>query len=249
VCILVQPMSRVLSLTLLCALTVSAQGPSDFDRYLGSAKVFVDALDYEKALSQIARAKKASRGANDDVAAELMEGLIQFELGKKEAARQAFRTGLSLNPQASLPIAGSPKARKEFEAIREEIKKSSPIQEPVVANADVPAAEQKPVTPEMTPKPQAKKIELVAPVDPPQVQPTALTFISGGVALLAGTAAVTTFLMSNHERRQAEVSYFQNDAIVNANQSNQLATASLVCTTAASAAIVTAVVSLFVNGK
>ncbi|AKF87429.1 hypothetical protein MFUL124B02_42685 [Myxococcus fulvus 124B02] len=94
----------------------------DVKRYLLSIHRLVEDLEHERALEQIARAKKVSKGPEDDVAVSLYEGVVLAELSRgKEEADAAFQAALFLDPEAKLPLAVSPKLRTRFEAVRQKV--------------------------------------------------------------------------------------------------------------------------------
>src|SRR5437762_2480160 len=114
---------RVMLLALLLPLAAGAAVSKDVQKYLNSASTMIENLDYEKALKQIERAKTKSTGAEDDAQISFYEGVVFSELGKKEKALDAFKTGLSMSPDANLPLEVSPKVQKNFEEARANVKK------------------------------------------------------------------------------------------------------------------------------
>lgn len=94
-----------------------------FDTYLNAAVRLYESLDYEAALEQLEKAKKLSRGVDDDALLFLYEGVFRMDLGQGDQARQAFKTGLLLKPTAALQVKVSPKVRAEVELIRAQVKK------------------------------------------------------------------------------------------------------------------------------
>ena len=108
----------------LCAVAGSAHAQANpFDTYLNAAVRLYESLDYEAALEQLEKAKKLSRGVDDDAQLFLYEGVFRMDLGQSEQAKQAFKTGLLLKPDAALQVKVSPKVRAEVEKIREQVKK------------------------------------------------------------------------------------------------------------------------------
>ncbi|WP_254042135.1 hypothetical protein [Myxococcus guangdongensis] len=107
----------------LLPLGVRAEVSADVKRYLLSIHRLVEDLEHERALEQIARAKKVAKGPEDDVAVSLYEGVVLAELsrGRQEEADAAFQAALFLDPEAKLPLAVSPKLRTRFEAVRKKV--------------------------------------------------------------------------------------------------------------------------------
>ncbi len=101
-----------------------AEVSGDTRRYLLSIHRLIEDLEYERALEQVARAKRVSRGPEDDVAVSLYEGVVLAELSKEgqEEAEAAFKSALFLNPDAVLPLSVSPKLRQRFEAVRVKVR-------------------------------------------------------------------------------------------------------------------------------
>jgi tetratricopeptide (TPR) repeat protein len=112
------------ALLVLGTVPAAAQATGDeVQRYLNAAARLYENLDYERALEQLARAKRYGRGVDDDVLIALYEGVILADLGRKEDALSAFRTGLLLRPDAKLPVKVSPKVAKDFELVRGEVQR------------------------------------------------------------------------------------------------------------------------------
>jgi tetratricopeptide (TPR) repeat protein len=97
--------------------------PHDVERYLAAAARLYENLEYEDALEKLGRARKLSRGAADDVLIALYEGLVLADLGQRERAQAAFKTGLLLDPAAKLPVRVSPKVERDFEDVRAEVRR------------------------------------------------------------------------------------------------------------------------------
>ncbi|MBZ4401961.1 hypothetical protein K8625_40275 [Myxococcus sp. AS-1-15] len=109
----------------LCILPGGARGAvsPDMRRYLVSIHQLIEDLAYERALEQVARGKKVSKGPEDDVAISLYEGILVAELsaGRLDESNAAFKAALFLAPDAQLPLSVSPKLKRRFEAVREEV--------------------------------------------------------------------------------------------------------------------------------
>ncbi|WP_147448650.1 hypothetical protein [Corallococcus terminator] len=91
--------------------------------YLLLANQFYDALEYERALEQLAQARRFSTGESDDVLLSLYEGVILADLGRNEASTVAFKAALQRQPQAKLPVKVSPKVERRFEELRRQVER------------------------------------------------------------------------------------------------------------------------------
>jgi len=156
-----------------CLLTVSAvprtaRAQDDFDRYLSSAVQLYENLDYDDALEQMQRAKQLARGIKQDVAVALHEGIILAAMGREDPSQAAFRRGLTLEPEATLPLKVAPKVERSFEKVRASVKKAlarggrnkPPPPPPVDPSPEPPG-----------PKPEEKKPPQVAGTDRPEKAP------------------------------------------------------------------------------
>lgn len=95
----------------------------DYLNYFNAMVRLYQDLEYERALEQLEKARKHSRGADDDVTLALYEGIIRSDLGQADQARAAFKTALLLRPDVTLPVKVSPKVRREFEDLRGVVKR------------------------------------------------------------------------------------------------------------------------------
>jgi hypothetical protein len=111
-----------LAFVLLVPLIARAQGSIEVQRYLDSVNLLYENLEYERALEQIASAKRLTRGMEDDAVLALYEGVILADLGKNEEAIAAFKAALFLKPEAKLPVRVSPKVVRLFEGLRQQVK-------------------------------------------------------------------------------------------------------------------------------
>lgn len=111
-----------LALALLIS-TVAFGQSSGAQRYIDAAALLYQNLENERALDQLKKARTASGGVDDDVAIALYEGVILSDMGKKEDAIAAFREGLSLKPEAVLPVKVAPKIAEIFNTTKAEVMK------------------------------------------------------------------------------------------------------------------------------
>ncbi|MFE8602916.1 hypothetical protein [Archangium violaceum] len=101
-----------------------AQVSPEVRTYLTSVSSLYESLEYERALEQISSARRLTRGAEDDVALSLYEGLILADMGQNDAASAAFKAALFLNPEAKLPVRVSPKVARQFKGLRKQVKQA-----------------------------------------------------------------------------------------------------------------------------
>ncbi len=118
---------KVLAVWLLAICAIPAAGraaapASDFARYLDSAIQLYRIQDFARALEQVASARAQPHGADEAVQAFLWEGLLRDELGDEEKACAAFRTALSLDLEAQLPVQVRQRVGLAFELEREKLR-------------------------------------------------------------------------------------------------------------------------------
>ncbi len=111
-------------------LAAHAQSASDskastYRTHLSSALQLIENRQYERALEQLARAKRFAPSKAEDVSLLLYEGALLTELGKNEESTEAFRVALFLDPQAQLPLLhASPKVAWQFRDVRQQVLRS-----------------------------------------------------------------------------------------------------------------------------
>jgi tetratricopeptide (TPR) repeat protein len=114
-------LSLALGLLLVGSPLRPALAADDFQRYLDAAVQLYENLEYERALTQVQRARGVARGVEQDVTLGLYEGILLAELGRWDEARASFETALLLDPSAKLPLSVAPKLETEFESIRQQV--------------------------------------------------------------------------------------------------------------------------------
>ena len=118
-----QPLAAVtFCVALTLGLPAFAQS-AEVKKYLNAAVTLYENLEYEKALKQIQRAKTKSGGATDDARIALYEGIVFADMGKEDKALNAFKTGLSMEPEAKLPLEVSPRVEAVFAKARENVQR------------------------------------------------------------------------------------------------------------------------------
>ncbi|EPX59287.1 hypothetical protein D187_003191 [Cystobacter fuscus DSM 2262] len=99
----------------------SASTASDFEgRMAATARAYED-LDYEHALQELDGASLLARDDGERARVAIYRGLVLGDLRRRQASQAAFRAGLMLRPDASLPVKVSPKVARDFEAVRREV--------------------------------------------------------------------------------------------------------------------------------
>lgn len=114
-------MRLTLLLVTLAAFGAHAQS-AQVRKYLNAAITLYENLEYEKALKQLARAKPKAEGPDDETRIALLEGIVLADMGKKEQALTAFKTGFGLNLEAKLPVEVSPKVQAIAEQARSNVR-------------------------------------------------------------------------------------------------------------------------------
>lgn len=110
-------------LVVLLAGVAFGQDQQAVQKYLFAASRLYQTLEYERAIEQLKRARAASSGVADDAAIARYEGVVLFDMGKRDDALAAFREALYLEPDAALPLKVSPKISEAFEAARVKVKR------------------------------------------------------------------------------------------------------------------------------
>ena len=122
---------------------------------LAAALQLYEQLEYEAALEQLAHAKSVAVDTEVRVLTWLYEGIILANLGQMDRSREAFRSGLRLQPSSVLPIEVSPKIAQLFQDVcqQEQPETSSPgprspaPPEPVALKASQPPSPESPAPP------------------------------------------------------------------------------------------------------
>ncbi|WP_257458845.1 hypothetical protein [Archangium lipolyticum] len=130
--------------------------PNEAARYITAAERLYEALEYERALEQLAQARRQPRSLAEDVRISLFEGLILADMGRRVEARTSFKTALLLDPQARLPVRTSPKVEQEFEELREAVRKELKLPE-TEPQARAPSPDDRPETPSVELVPETEQ--------------------------------------------------------------------------------------------
>lgn len=129
----------------MAATSPAAHAQETFHQSLQTAVNLYKDLEYEQALEQIQKARRLSRGTEEEVSVYLHEGIILGDMGQQDQSRAAFKKGLLLNPHAKLPFKVAPKLELDFERQRVEAHKElgiapPPPTPPVIVKEDRPTA-------------------------------------------------------------------------------------------------------------
>ncbi|RKH63164.1 hypothetical protein [Corallococcus aberystwythensis] len=155
----------------------TSSGP-DFQARMSAASQAYEELDYEHSLEQLDAAKAVARDGGEQGRVAILRGIVLADLGRRQEALASFKEGLSLGPDASLPVKVSPKVSRDFEEVRRNVRRELALN-PRLA-PDAPLA----ILPEPSPAPG-----LVPPLAKPEVRRThsmpvlSLALLSGGVVL------------------------------------------------------------------
>lgn len=190
------------------AAAASAAAPSDdVQRYLVAAARLYESLEYERALEQLARAKRLSPRADDDVAIALYEGVILMDMGKREEGLAAFRTALLLDPAAKLPVKVSPKVEMDVEVLRLELTRTALRSPP-----PPPPTTDRPVTTPLVPSPQRPAPAAVPAAAAPGRGPPAVTIALGSVAVASGIGGTVFGVMTAGSLETYRTAPFQDES-------------------------------------
>ncbi|ATB38533.1 hypothetical protein CYFUS_003968 [Cystobacter fuscus] len=99
----------------------SASTAPDFEGRMAATARAYENLDYEHALQELEGASRLARDDGERARVAIYRGLVLGDLRRRQASRAAFRAGLMLRPNASLPVKVSPKVASDFEDVRREV--------------------------------------------------------------------------------------------------------------------------------
>ncbi len=223
------PCALVLGLLLVGGPSSPVLAADDFERYVAATRRLYDNLEYERALEQIQRARRISRGVEQDVTLGLYEGLILADLGRWKEARESFFTSLLLEPDATLPVSVSPKVEMEFETqrvrAREELAQLQPP--PVKPDAPLSGSMEAPPPVAVTDHPKQALPDQLAPTEPsPALTPTVaesprrvsvVPLALFGAGVVAGGLGAYFGASANGQLADARVAPLRDDALARFN--------------------------------
>jgi tetratricopeptide (TPR) repeat protein len=216
-----------------------APAKATFASLLAEAVRLYEDLEYEQALKQLGRAKALAKGPEQEATVALYEGIMRAELGQRDQALAAFRTGLYLQPEAKLPAKVSPKLERDFEEVRQGVLRDLGLAQPPASQPAPPPVSDRPEQPDLTPHVQAPP--------PPAYLPSAaqaqaqrslvLPLALLSTSVLAGTAGGVMGLNSRNSIDFAREAEFQTERISRLKRAeNQAFAANLLFGTAGAAA-------------
>ncbi|ATB27775.1 hypothetical protein [Melittangium boletus] len=256
--------ARVLALGLVAALpmqglaapstparkTPSRKAPAkgDFQSLFSSAVRLYQKFEYEQALEKFTRARAVAKGVEQEVPVALYLGIVQAELGDRDASLASFRTGLYLQPAAQLPVKVSPRVERDFEEIRQAVLHDLGAAPPPTDRPEQPAADK---SPELTAPPTASTAPpayVSAGSERVSGRGSVLTLALLGTGAVAGGAAGFFGLQSSTNVRFArETLYYGERTERLRSAENQALAANILIGTASAAALGALAVFLFPN--
>lgn len=211
----------------------AARLATQFQTYLTAAVRLYESLEYEQALEKLARAKTFARDTEDDASLSVYEGIVLADLGRRQQSMAAFRAGLLLKPEATLPLKVSPKVEKDFEKVRTDVFRELGLKPRSRPESEAPKAVALTPTDSSTQAPLPSPVESVRPglgttpglvgttsTSRPRVLPYAL--MGGGAAVTgAGVVLGLSALSFNERKREMTAS---EAALARTQASSQLST-------------------------
>ncbi|MBN9684742.1 MULTISPECIES: hypothetical protein [unclassified Corallococcus] len=150
----------------------------DFQARMSSASQAYEELDYEHSLEQLDAAMGVARVSGERGRVAILRGIVLADLGRRQESLAAFKEGLSLLPDASLPVKVSPKVSRDFEEVRRNVHRELARNPRPPPDAPVAIADARPEpapSPGLVPAPAREEVRRT-PVLP-------LALLGGGVVL------------------------------------------------------------------
>jgi tetratricopeptide (TPR) repeat protein len=129
---------------------------SSFRRHMERAVRLYESLEYEKALQGLDKARVLAATAEEQVSVALHRGIVLADLGRRKQALDEFRAGLTLRPEAVLPLQVAPKVQRDFESVRKQVQRKGASTKPAVTAAKVEPAPPAPEPVKPAPPPPAE---------------------------------------------------------------------------------------------
>lgn len=217
---------------------VAASG-ADFQARMSAASRAYEDLDYEHSLEQLDAAKAVARDGGERGRVAILRGIVLADLGRRQESLASFKEGLSLVPDASLPVKVSPKVSRDFEEVRRNVQRElarSPRPPPDTPVAIADAQPASTPSPGLVPAPAQEAVHRTRSMP---VLPLAL--LGGGVVLGGIGSYVGLQSRSNVNAAREEAFYSDRTAHLDSARGQALAANILLgaAVTAAAGAAVT----------
>ncbi|HZI12313.1 MAG TPA: hypothetical protein VE153_18150 [Myxococcus sp.] len=152
---------------------------SSFRRHMERAVRLYESLEYEKALQGLEKARVLAATEEEQVSVALHRGIVLADLGRRKQALDEFRAGLTLRPDAALPLQVAPKVQRDFESVRKQVQRKGASPKPAVTAAKVES-------PSPTPEPVKPATPPPASAEAPKSGPQALREKLGAAGSVVG---------------------------------------------------------------
>ncbi|MDC0711855.1 hypothetical protein POL68_25530 [Stigmatella sp. ncwal1] len=123
---------------------------------------------------QLLAAERLYESREQEVAVALREGIFLAGMGQWKKAQTAFRQGLLLEPEATLPLRVSPKLERDFEEVRTRVRKELGLSERP-APSRVKPQESRPAPVAQTDRPEQPRLKAPEGQAAPAYVPSAAT--------------------------------------------------------------------------
>ncbi|WP_223632914.1 hypothetical protein [Corallococcus sp. EGB] len=214
----------------------------DFQARMSAASQSYEDLDYEHALEQLGAAKAVARDDGERSRVAVLRGIVLADLGRRRESLSAFKEGLSLAPDATLPVKVSPKVSRDFEDVRRNVQRELARSPRPPQDAPVAMTEARPeAAPDFVPVPAREEVRTTRSVP---VLPLALL---GGGVVLGGIGSVVG-LQSRSNVNAARDDAFHSDRGDHLDTARGQAVAANILFGAAVTAATGAVVTWFLSG-
>jgi len=227
-----------------------APAKADFASLLAGAVRLYEDLEYEQALKQLGRAKAVARGPEQEATVALYEGIMLGELGQRDQALAAFRTGLYLQPEAKLPAKVSPKLERDFEEVRQGVLRDLGIAQAPPPPQPPPPVSDRPAQPDLTPRVEAAPPPAYVPsaAQPQESRSLVLPLALLSTSVVAGAVGGGIGVTSQGSLTSARRADFQTERITHLKEAQGQALAANIMFGVAGAAAVGALVTLLIPG-
>lgn len=222
----------VLGVALMLVSPAWSQPPGpDFQARMSAASQSYEELDYEHALEQLDAAKAVARDDGERSRVAVLQGIVLADLGRRPESLSAFKQGLSLVPDAQLPVKVSPKVSRDFEDVRKNVQRELARGHRTPPDAPVAMTEARPApAPDFVPTPPREEVRSARSVP---VLPLALL---GGGVVLGGLGSVVGLQSRSNVNAAREDDFYSDRAAHLDSARGQALVANILMGTAVAAA-------------